>query len=57
MRHIVSELRASPHSWPFVEAVNPDEVTDYYDIIKDPMGNKKKKALLYTYITMYTNRK
>ena len=38
MRHIVSELRASPHSWPFVEAVNPDEVTDYYDIIKDPMG-------------------
>ncbi|KAG2216320.1 hypothetical protein INT45_006517 [Circinella minor] len=37
MRHIVSELRASPHSWPFVEAVNPDEVTDYYDIIKDPM--------------------
>ncbi|KAI8137787.1 putative histone acetyltransferase [Fennellomyces sp. T-0311] len=37
MRHIVSEMRGSPHSWPFVEAVNPDEVTDYYDIIKDPM--------------------
>lgn len=38
MRHLVSELRASPHSWPFHEAVNPDEVTDYYDIIKEPMG-------------------
>ncbi|KAI9319673.1 Bromodomain-containing protein [Dichotomocladium elegans] len=37
MRHLVSELRENANSWPFIDAVNPDEVTDYYDIIKDPM--------------------
>ncbi|KAI7896392.1 uncharacterized protein EV154DRAFT_411504 [Mucor mucedo] len=37
MRHLVSELRAHAHSWPFHEAVNADEVTDYYDVIKSPM--------------------
>jgi hypothetical protein len=39
MRHLVSELRAHAHSWPFHEAVNADEVTDYYDVITEPMGN------------------
>ncbi|CDH52509.1 gcn5p [Lichtheimia corymbifera JMRC:FSU:9682] len=37
MRHLVSELRSHAHAWPFVEAVNADEVIDYYDIIKEPM--------------------
>ncbi|OBZ80784.1 Histone acetyltransferase GCN5, partial [Choanephora cucurbitarum] len=37
MRHLVSELRSNPHSWPFLEAVNADEVTDYYDVITNPM--------------------
>lgn len=38
MRHLVSELRAHPHSWPFHEPVNAEEVVDYYEIITDPMG-------------------
>lgn len=38
MRHLVSELRAHAHSWPFHEAVNAEEVTDYYDVITEPMG-------------------
>jgi histone acetyltransferase len=25
-------------SWPFIEPVNKEEVPDYYDIIKEPMG-------------------
>ncbi|KAG2234767.1 hypothetical protein INT48_000116 [Thamnidium elegans] len=37
MRHLVSELRAHAHSWPFHEAVNAEEVTDYYDVITEPM--------------------
>ncbi|KAF1796667.1 hypothetical protein FB192DRAFT_1291907 [Mucor lusitanicus] len=38
MRHLVTELRANAYSWPFVEAVNAEEVTDYYDVITEPMG-------------------
>ncbi|KAG1142438.1 hypothetical protein G6F37_008340 [Rhizopus arrhizus] len=37
MRHLVSELRAHAHSWPFHDPVNAEEVTDYYDVIKEPM--------------------
>lgn len=43
MRHLVSELRAHAHSWPFHEAVNAEEVTDYYDVITEPMGKYFKK--------------
>ncbi|CEP07064.1 hypothetical protein [Parasitella parasitica] len=37
MRHLVTELRANAYSWPFHEAVNAEEVTDYYDVITEPM--------------------
>ncbi|KAL0077240.1 hypothetical protein F4703DRAFT_1743196 [Phycomyces blakesleeanus] len=37
MRHLVSELNDNPSSWPFSDPVNADEVTDYYDVIKEPM--------------------
>lgn len=47
MRHLVSELRASPHSWPFHDPVNAEEVTDYYDIIKEPMGKFKKNVCVW----------
>ena len=26
-------------SWPFREPVNKEDVADYYEIIKDPIGN------------------
>lgn len=45
MRHLVSELRAHAHSWPFHDPVNAEEVTDYYDVIKEPMG--KTVNILY----------
>lgn len=25
-------------AWPFLEPVDPNEVPDYYTVIKDPMG-------------------
>ena len=25
-------------AWPFIDPVDPAEVPDYYDVIKDPMG-------------------
>lgn len=38
MRHILVELNGHGSAWPFVNPVNGDEVTDYYDVIKNPMG-------------------
>jgi histone acetyltransferase len=44
---IVEDLQNYTHAWPFLEPVNIDDVADYYDIIKDPMGKshcyKRKK--------------
>jgi hypothetical protein len=31
-------VRNSACAWPFLEPVDPSEVTDYYDFIKDPIG-------------------
>ena len=31
-------MRKHKSSWPFLEPVNKEDVPDYYDIIKDPIG-------------------
>lgn len=46
MRHLVNELQTNPNAWAFLEPVNGDEVVDYYDVVKDPMG--KSENMLYT---------
>lgn len=38
MVHIVEEMQNYTHAWPFLEPVSVDDVADYYDIVKDPMG-------------------
>lgn len=38
MKSILSELQSHAAAWPFMEPVNPAEVTDYYSVIKEPMG-------------------
>lgn len=38
MLFIVEELQNHVHAWPFLEPVSIEDVADYYDIIKDPMG-------------------
>lgn len=35
---LLSELQNHPSSWPFVQPVNREEVPDYYEVIKEPMG-------------------
>ena len=37
MRQILIELGNHASSWPFQNPVNGEEVTDYYDVIKEPM--------------------
>lgn len=49
MLHIVEEMQNYTHAWPFLEPVSIEDVADYYDIIKDPMG----KVYTYTYIFYY----
>ncbi|RCH84015.1 histone acetyltransferase, partial [Rhizopus azygosporus] len=37
MLYLVEEMRNYTHAWPFLEAVDAEEVADYYEIIKEPM--------------------
>lgn len=31
-------MKAHPNAWPFLNPVNGEEVVDYYEVIKRPMG-------------------
>lgn len=37
MTHLLSEMQNHPSAWPFAQPVNRDEVSDYYEVIKEPM--------------------
>jgi len=50
MKRLLAELKKHEASWPFVQPVNTDEVTDYLDFIKYPMGAHNVTAL---YCRMY----
>lgn len=39
-------LQSHKMGWPFLEPVEPSEVPDYYNIIKDPMG-KSNNSVYY----------
>ena len=38
MQRLLSDLQGHPQAWAFLQPVNGDEVEDYYDVIKRPMG-------------------
>jgi len=38
MERLLSDLEQHPLSWAFLQPVNAEEVPDYYDVIKEPMG-------------------
>ncbi|KAM0937564.1 putative histone acetyltransferase chromatin remodeler Bromodomain family [Dioscorea sansibarensis] len=54
MRGLLKMMNEHPDSWPFKEPVDPRDVPDYYDIIKDPMDlrtmSKRLESELY-YVT------
>ncbi|MBW0524568.1 hypothetical protein O181_064283 [Austropuccinia psidii MF-1] len=37
IHHLLTTLQNHTSAWPFKEPINPEEVTDYYTIIKNPM--------------------
>jgi len=38
MERLLSDLQQHPLSWAFLQPVNGEEVPDYYEVIKEPMG-------------------
>ena len=46
MERLLSDLRQHPLSWAFLQPVNAEEVPDYYEVIKEPMGTRFIMLLL-----------
>ncbi|ELU35604.1 Bromodomain-containing protein [Rhizoctonia solani AG-1 IA] len=44
MEAVLKEMRAHPAAWPFQKPVNTDEVKDYLDVVKKPMGESGSVA-------------
>lgn len=38
MEKLLSDLSTHTLAWPFQQPVNADEVPDYFEVIKQPMG-------------------
>ena len=38
MHRLLGDMKAHPNAWPFLIPVNGEEVVDYYEVIKRPMG-------------------
>ncbi|KAJ8318671.1 hypothetical protein KUTeg_003762 [Tegillarca granosa] len=38
LKRLNKSLQSHKMAWPFLDKVDPDEVPDYYQVIKDPMG-------------------
>eukprot|EP01102_Stenamoeba_stenopodia_P021193 TRINITY_DN846_c0_g1_i4.p1 TRINITY_DN846_c0_g1~~TRINITY_DN846_c0_g1_i4.p1 ORF type:complete len:821 (-),score=182.47 TRINITY_DN846_c0_g1_i4:4-2397(-) len=55
-KEIFNQIKNHPESWPFHEPVDPNEVYDYYDVIKDPIDlqviEKRLDSKVY-YITKH----
>ncbi|KAK8095209.1 uncharacterized protein PG998_014433 [Apiospora kogelbergensis] len=44
--HLLNDLQNHQSSWPFLNPVNKDDVSDYYDVIKEPMDLSTMEAKL-----------
>lgn len=40
LQQVLNDLQNDPSAWPFVKPVDSGVVTDYYSVIKSPMGEK-----------------
>jgi hypothetical protein len=52
MQRLLSDLQQHPQAWAFLQPVNGEEVEDYYDVIKRPMGSSLS-GLLSSIFDMY----
>lgn len=38
LQHVLNDMQNEPSAWPFVKPVDKNVVEDYYNVIKEPMG-------------------
>jgi len=43
MQQLLAALQSHPQAWAFLQPVNGEDVTDYYQVIKKPMGMNNLK--------------
>lgn len=59
MERLLKDLSTHPQAWPFVSPVNGKDVPDYYEIIKNPMGQMQIPCVLctstYSTLTRFPN--
>lgn len=48
---VLNSVKKHSTAWPFLEPVDKNDVPDYYDHIKYPMGKFQKKTFLSTHLT------
>jgi len=46
MERLLSDLQQHPLSWAFLQPVNGEEVPDYYEVIKEPMGMHPRPCMI-----------
>ena len=46
MERLLSDLQQHPLSWAFLQPVNGEEVPDYYEVIKEPMGTRRRPCVI-----------
>ena len=51
MERLLTDLQGHPLAWAFLQPVNGDDVPDYYEVIKKPMGTSSITTLSSYLIT------
>jgi len=54
-RNLVNKIKQIKNAWPFLKPVDPKEVPDYYEVIKEPMGRNNLNHL-YNVRCVYTRK-
>jgi histone acetyltransferase len=45
MRRLLSDMQTHTSGWPFLQPVNAEEVADYYEVVKNPMGTIRNEVM------------
>ncbi|CAG8384428.1 unnamed protein product [Penicillium salamii] len=53
LRSFLNQIQNHKHAWPFLKPVNKEEVTDYYDVIKNPIDLGTMEEILETDVDHY----